>query len=455
MHILLYCAHCGRGKPVSRSSRCYLGTLFLCLYLVTIASTSASANTHWQLCMNVGAARGLYDYGNCRAMGVYHEYNWVELRPGVRSPVVLGHEVSNNFIIRTSGVEAKCTGFSGTGWVENPNGGGDGIDLLSGTWSGCTAITPAGCTVPNFSATNVSTKLKIVGGSRADILENLRLNLVFSKCESEKTLELSGELGAVLGEFGELTFTSPPEEGEVKLGEEAATLTGEIDETAESKEEAVRAVDETTLLAEWLANGSAVVAALAFEMTNETLLEDTTTAVGKVAVLCSYILDGTVDSNGEGSVEKVLNLAKEEIGVLGSLSLLGTGSGSDCVTVTGCAEGSAASPIEVWVKGLPWATLLFLEEAQNGTFAELITGEGYELLCLVIGINAEDSCESAGSEFMVLNDPVSGGASIPPGEAGLPLAKCTQSGKETGVFETDASAAITLTNGELLTVSSE
>jgi streptogrisin C len=207
---------------------------------------------------------------------------------------------------------------------------------------------------------------------------------------------------------------------------------------------------ETTLSAEWLANGSAIVAALASETSIEFLLEDNKTAAGKFAVLCNGILSGTVGPGGEALVEKLLNLAKEEIVLLG-LALLGTGAGSDCVTVSGCAEGTAASPIEVWAEKLSWPGLLF--KMENGTIAELLEGAAFQILCLVFGITAEDLCEASALEFTALNDPVTGDAEIPAGQAGLPFGTCTMGGAETGVLETDAIAPISLTSGELLTVS--
>jgi streptogrisin C len=207
---------------------------------------------------------------------------------------------------------------------------------------------------------------------------------------------------------------------------------------------------ETTLSAEWLANGSAIATALASETSIEFLLEDNKTLVGKAAVLCNGILSGTVGPGAEALIEKLLNLAKEEIVLLG-LALLGTGAGSDCVTVSGCAEGTATSPIEVWAEKLSWPALLF--KMENGTIAELLEGAGFVILCLVAGISAEDLCEASAAEFTALNDPITGDAEIPAGQAGLPFGTCTMGGAETGVIETDAIASITLTSGELLTVS--
>jgi hypothetical protein len=94
---------------------------------------------------------------------------------------------------------------------------------------------------------------------------------------------------------------------------------------------------------------------------------------------------------------------------------------------------------------------------ENGEFLDLITGTGgtigYELLCLVLGINTEDTCTSADFEVQVVNDATTGDASIP-ALAGTNPALCTQSNEETGLNVADAVTPILPLTG-LLTVSSE
>jgi hypothetical protein len=213
---------------------------------------------------------------------------------------------------------------------------------------------------------------------------------------------------------------------------------------------------ETTLLAEWLANGAEITTNLNSQTSGSLLLEDTSTIAGSSAVKCSAILDGTIGANGADEITKVLNLKGEEIGALGGLALLGEGAGTDCQTVTGCAEGSAASPIEVWPVGLPWKTELFLME--NGEFLDLVsaTEVGYEILCLIFSLNAEDKCTATDGEVLIQNDPVTGDADTPVNSVVTPNAFCTQSSnKQTGVNETtEVASTMTLESGELLTVSS-
>ena len=218
---------------------------------------------------------------------------------------------------------------------------------------------------------------------------------------------------------------------------------------------AVSASAETTLLAEWLENGNSIPAGVSRE--TETpglfLLEDKG-APGEASELCSAIADGIVEVNGLDEVLQILNLAKEKIEALGGLALLGTGNKlPDCEKEKTCEEGTATKPMEVWPVGLPWHSTLFLME--DGKILDLVENAAYELLCWVLLINVEDECKAPDSEFEVVNDADNGDAAIPAGAVGEPLESCTLGGAGTGVPQADELAEIKLTNGELLTVSSE
>jgi hypothetical protein len=216
---------------------------------------------------------------------------------------------------------------------------------------------------------------------------------------------------------------------------------------------------EITLLAEWLANSLAIPAGttLATEAKGSLLLEDTETIAGAASVLCPGIVIGKVGPNGEDETTEILNTAEEKIGVLGALALL-------CETEKLCAADTEASPIEVWPVGLPWLTRLFLME--NGEILDLVTTDvanaagllavGYELLCLVLGLNTEDTCVSDDFEIAIANDADTLDASILSGAETTPLAECSQSlNKLTGHNAADELTPILLANLELLTVSSE
>lgn len=213
---------------------------------------------------------------------------------------------------------------------------------------------------------------------------------------------------------------------------------------------------ETTLLAEWLANGAAITSSLSGEISGSYKLEDTETIAGKAAVTCSWV-ERTVYLPNGGIIKVIewVDLGGTTVSLSG-VALLGTGAGSDCRAVSGCAEGTAASPIEVDPVGLPWEGNLFLME--NGELLLLVNAAevGYEILCLILGINAEDKCTTTDSEIKVENNASTGDASTPANSGITPNIKCTQSGgKATGIIETIEELKMSLTSGELLTVSSE
>jgi hypothetical protein len=221
---------------------------------------------------------------------------------------------------------------------------------------------------------------------------------------------------------------------------------------------AASASAETVLLpGEWLANGAAIAAALPTETAGELLLEDTG-APGSPAVLCSGIFLGTVNAGGLDTTTELLNLAKEAISLtpLTGLALIGNDlPGQDCETELVCALGTDESPIEVWPVGLPWTTELFVME--NGELLDLVTKTGggtfgYELLCLILGLNVVDECTATDGEVKIVNDPEGADAAILAKETVTPNALCTVSNAETGVDETDELIEIKLTSGELLTV---
>ena len=228
----------------------------------------------------------------------------------------------------------------------------------------------------------------------------------------------------------------------------------------------VASAAETTLLAEWLWNNAAIHELLSVETSStgeegQILLEDQETPAGAAAVLCQAKAVGSVGENGEDEITEITAPNGRKISeTLGTGALLGTGvatgEGSECKAEHACAEGSASSPIEVVPLGLPWHTLLMLDEPSKKFLVLLFTegrNFGYELLCLVLLINTKDTCTQNDTEFEVVNDPED--VAIPANTFASPLATCSQSGgKATGVNEADTLTFILPLSG-LLSVSSE
>src|ERR1700684_4036483 len=103
------------------------------------------------------------------------------------------------------------------------------------------------------------------------------------------------------------------------------------------------------LLALWLVGGVNVTANLATDSEGELLLEDTKTLLGKVAVLCSGILDGTVGPESKDEVTKLLSLGTLHIEI-STVVLVEQG-----LLCTDQSGGFCPEPL-VWAEKLPWDT---------------------------------------------------------------------------------------------------
>jgi len=142
---------------------------------------------------------------------------------------------------------------------------------------------------------------------------------------------------------------------------------------------AVSASAAETLLAEWLVNGVAITTLTSTATTGKLLLEDEKVPIaGKVAVVCEGILDGSVGPNGEDEITEVLTTAGVLVNAANPLS---------CPPQTACEKPGSVVPV-----GLPWHTLLILEEV--GLFKDIVrqATAGYEVKCTVFGITSTDTC---------------------------------------------------------------
>jgi hypothetical protein len=217
--------------------------------------------------------------------------------------------------------------------------------------------------------------------------------------------------------------------------------------TVESGTLTVSLGTEGTLLAEWLVGGAAITATLASKTTGEILFEDSKALGVKVDVLCSFIWDGTILTNGESEITEVLTLA----GAAVSKTPL-TGEGLSCENKENC--GATGALVVVFPLHLPWLDLLFLKE--NGQIWDDVTspgssaGPGYETECTVLGTKITDECTSTGglTQFLVINNTAAelNGTAEPNG-------LCTQGGAGSGVNQV-FEVPITVESGTV-TISSE
>jgi hypothetical protein len=213
---------------------------------------------------------------------------------------------------------------------------------------------------------------------------------------------------------------------------------------------AASASAEVTLLAEWLVNGTAITATLTSKITGEILFEDSKILGVKLDVLCSFIWDGTVLTDGESEITEVLSLT----GVLVSKTPL-TGEALSCENKENC--GATGALALFYPLNLPWVDLLYLRE--NGQIWDDVTskaaekaasGPGYEFECTILGTKVTDECTTASGlfEFQAINNTAAelNGPASPPGS-------CAQGGAGSWIIEA-FDIPITVETGTL-TVSSE
>jgi len=149
----------------------------------------------------------------------------------------------------------------------------------------------------------------------------------------------------------------------------------------------------------WLIKGVAVGAGQSFETTSSGELELIHLAGGflepEAKVLCSGIFDGLVFANGEDIVEKLLDLAGNEITLLNMLA---------CTNDLNCPTPLVAA------ENLPWLTQLELMEPTPGTVVilDLFTNGGgggnpaYEIVCMGLFGEPEVLCEGETSATVEL-----------------------------------------------------
>jgi hypothetical protein len=119
-----------------------------------------------------------------------------------------------------------------------------------------------------------------------------------------------------------------------------------------------------------------------------------------VEVLCEGIFDGTVGPGSKDTINKVLNLAMEEIGQLGGLALECKVEAGGMSGLLDCKLGGTAL---LWAENLPWNTELELMEPSGAILDRLgfPAGAGvpaYEVECITTsGIVGSELCEGATS----------------------------------------------------------
>jgi hypothetical protein len=191
----------------------------------------------------------------------------------------------------------------------------------------------------------------------------------------------------------------------------------------------------TFLLALWLVKGAEVTAALSVQSEGELLLEDTKGGLflEAAAVLCSGILDGTVNPASLDVISELLTLS----GTAVSTTPL-SGGGLTCTNEANCPE-----PDKVWAVNLPWNTEVELVEDTGGPFfADLILphsgggNPGWEVECF--GISDECLAAEGAAQLTLSGSTLLGSFTEAFRElVGAPRATCTRGGASSGIVISD------------------
>jgi hypothetical protein len=215
-----------------------LGLVIACA-ASAVASSSASA-LRWIECKDQPNLEGFYKDNQCKKLGPPDLYAWVLIPANVRLTIVLKGGL---WIVKTKAhgikFEIKCEKEEGKGWIENPTGGGNGIDLHLVLFSACTVLKPSGfgCVVEEPIHIVANTELRTIGGEIWDVFTPDPAGgpfgtITISGCTGSASVlngsyNLEGKTdGRVVNEGSSFKF-SATENDELTFAGEAATLEGE------------------------------------------------------------------------------------------------------------------------------------------------------------------------------------------------------------------------------------
>jgi hypothetical protein len=204
-----------------------------------VAAASASAQApapHFFLCKKEATATFLYTNSLCTT-DKRGEGQW-ELRELPLATLLLITSEGGPYKLITevllNKAEIECKNESGNGWIENPAGGGPGIDLVTNSFTNCAVKKPKNCTVTEPIVAKSNTKLvELTDGSFWDLFGPdpetgpfTRITLNGASCLLAGTFEIKGQIyGKVNNATGKTSFSS--EMDELTFANEPAILEGE------------------------------------------------------------------------------------------------------------------------------------------------------------------------------------------------------------------------------------
>jgi hypothetical protein len=162
--------------------------------------------------------------------------------------------------------------------------------------------------------------------------------------------------------------------------------------------------------AQWLLNGTPVLAPGAIEATGKVVLSDTKLGM---SMECSSVMVGSASPAGAGQISEFLTASKEATSLAKPLK---------CVTMSGCS-----SPAEMAAENLPWNTQL---SSQGSAVMDSFAGATLWVSCTVFGVKTSEECTMTNGSFIVSN--AVGGVQAS-GEV-TPLGNCTIGGTGSGAM---------------------
>jgi hypothetical protein len=204
----------------------------------------------------------------------------------------------------------------------------------------------------------------------------------------------------------------------------------------------VGAVSASAATLQWLAEGKAIVAALASEAKGE-LLQETNNGAGlgiHVGYLCSGIFDGTVGPGAEENISGMFTLTGVTVTLAAPIL--------NCVVDQNCTEPEVSPVNFPWLGHLELmgteAAPLFLDALESGGQGS----PGWEITCLILGTTVTEVCTGGGGANLTNDVAEKDVLAIFEDE----VFNCSIGGNGTGLVETDATdeaGLIMLSNGNI------
>src|SRR4029077_5945882 len=204
------------------------------------ACASASAALHWYGC--VKKTGGKYKTNSCKEEGAPNEFEWEKFKEGEKKNALSkGGPFTSKIKVAGINVTVECEKAEAKGSIENPAGGGAGVDTGEVVLKGCKVVLPANqnCKVIEPIVVKAKSELVLVSGKFEDKLipegEDFYV-LVLEGCKTEAlngTFPITGSASAIFNNANSSAeFTTESTNG-LRFGGNMASFTGTVTEEIE------------------------------------------------------------------------------------------------------------------------------------------------------------------------------------------------------------------------------